>query len=110
MALVDKKSGKVKDRVLEIPHNESFKFLEMINHFLKDEGVSLEEISGIVASGGPGSYTGTRVGISLVKGLGMGRNIPVSSVKSTEVPEDLLLLESPNNESEALVFYNTSGL
>jgi tRNA threonylcarbamoyladenosine biosynthesis protein TsaB len=40
-----------------------------IDEVVKDAGISLKELSAIAVCGGPGSYTGLRIGLSTAKGL-----------------------------------------
>lgn len=56
--------------------------LPMIEHTLKLSELSLDDISYMAVSYGPGSFTGIRIGINTVKGLCMGRNIPCVPVST----------------------------
>jgi tRNA threonylcarbamoyl adenosine modification protein YeaZ len=47
-----------------------------IQELLEEYSASILDVEAIVLSAGPGSYTGLRIGASLVKGLCFGRNIP----------------------------------
>jgi tRNA threonylcarbamoyladenosine biosynthesis protein TsaB len=51
-----------------------------IGELLAGKGVALRDVGGIVAVNGPGSFTGVRVGLSAVKGLAEGAQIPVAAV------------------------------
>ncbi|MGO8758817.1 MAG: tRNA (adenosine(37)-N6)-threonylcarbamoyltransferase complex dimerization subunit type 1 TsaB [Terracidiphilus sp.] len=48
-------------------------------------GMHLGQLDAIVAVNGPGSFTGVRVGLSAVKGLCEGRQIPVLAISRLEV-------------------------
>ena len=43
-----------------------------------------EDVDLLAVSVGPGSFTGVRIGVALVKGLAFGRNIPCASVSTIE--------------------------
>jgi tRNA threonylcarbamoyl adenosine modification protein YeaZ len=47
-----------------------------IQELLDEWAASIDDLEAIVLSAGPGSYTGLRIGASLVKGLCFGRDIP----------------------------------
>lgn len=51
--------------------------LPMIQSLLRRAGASLADVSGIVLSDGPGSFTGLRVGASLAKALVHARGLPL---------------------------------
>lgn len=51
--------------------------LPLIQSLLRRGGASLEDLSGIVLSDGPGSFTGLRVGASVAKALVHARGLPL---------------------------------
>lgn len=51
--------------------------LPMIQNLLSRAGASLDDVSGIVVSDGPGSFTGLRVGASVAKALVHARSLPL---------------------------------
>jgi tRNA threonylcarbamoyladenosine biosynthesis protein TsaB len=60
--------------------NHAESVLPLVEALLKRAGLSLGEISALAVSIGPGSFTGLRIGLSTVKGLAYGSDIPVLGV------------------------------
>ncbi len=56
-----------------------------IDQILKRNQLEPSRLDGIVVSRGPGSYTGLRIGVSAAKGLAYALQIPLLSVRTTEV-------------------------
>jgi tRNA threonylcarbamoyladenosine biosynthesis protein TsaB len=52
---------------------------------LAHAGVAVKDLGGMVAVNGPGSFTGVRVGLSAVKGLAEGAQIPVVAISRLQV-------------------------
>ena len=51
--------------------------LPMLDEILKRTACELETIDAIAISGGPGSFTGLRIGVATAKGLGLGLSKPL---------------------------------
>ena len=63
----------------------SRRVLKMIDHMLeKRVSMKLDEIGGFVAAKGPGSFTGLRIGISVVKGIAQALDKPVAGISSLD--------------------------
>ncbi len=58
--------------------------LPMAENILKSLKLSFSDIGLLATSVGPGSFTGVRIGVSLVKGLAFGRDIPCAQVSTVE--------------------------
>lgn len=58
--------------------------LPMAEDMLKKLGLSYSDVGLLATSVGPGSFTGVRIGVSLVKGLAFGKNIPCIGVSTLE--------------------------
>ena len=58
--------------------------LPMAENLLKSLKLSFSDIELYATSVGPGSFTGVRIGVSLIKGLAFGRNIPCVGVSTLE--------------------------
>ncbi|MBA3521844.1 MAG: tRNA (adenosine(37)-N6)-threonylcarbamoyltransferase complex dimerization subunit type 1 TsaB [Gemmatimonadales bacterium] len=56
--------------------------LPMIESLLRRRGATLDDVSGLALSDGPGSFTGLRVGASLVKALVQSRGLPLWTAPS----------------------------
>ena len=56
----------------------------MVDHVLTLAGISLGDLDGFAVTRGPGSFTGLRIGLSTVKGLGQASGKPVVPLSSLE--------------------------
>jgi len=58
--------------------NQQSKFLaHKVDTLLKDNCLSISDISSIIVNKGPGSFTGIRIGVSFAQGLSVANNIKV---------------------------------
>ena len=58
--------------------------LPMAESALRSLGLNFSDIDLYATSVGPGSFTGVRIGVSLIKGLAFGRNTPCAQVSTLE--------------------------
>ena len=65
---------------------ESFSrsILDMLDSLLTVSSVTLSDITGLGIAVGPGSFTGTRIGIATLQGLAISRSLPVYGVSTLE--------------------------
>lgn len=63
-------------------HNEEL--LPMLNSFLEENKISLNEINCIVMGIGPGSFTAIRIAFSTIKTICYAKNIPIIGASSLE--------------------------
>ena len=56
-----------------------------IDEILRRNNLEPSRLDGIVVSKGPGSYTGLRIGVSAAKGLAYALQIPILSLRTTQV-------------------------
>lgn len=63
-------------------HNEIL--LVMVDEMLKKLNIDIEDIDLFVAVTGPGSFTGIRIGVTVVKALAMALNKPIVAVNTLE--------------------------
>ncbi len=57
----------------------------LLRAVLADAGSSPEDLAGIAVGLGPGSFTGTRIGVAAAKGLAFGLDVPLVGIGSLEV-------------------------
>jgi len=64
----------------------------LIEQIIDDSGLTLDQLSAVAVSSGPGSYTGLRVGTSAAKAMAFAMDIPLIAV------ETLKLIAAPYRE------------
>lgn len=55
-----------------------------VDEILRDAGVEPAGLDGLVVGTGPGSFTGTRIGIALARGLALSLGLPVAGVSTLD--------------------------
>ena len=84
LAIIDGESP-VCEEYWEVKMAHSTRLLTMIEHMLeKRAGMELSDIDAFVAARGPGSFTGLRIGISVIKGLAYAMGKPGLGVSSLD--------------------------
>src|SRR3989338_8185783 len=78
--LKDPKSGKVQ-KLVQKQKLGSQVLLTMIVKILKKNELNLKDLTAVEVNCGPGSFTGTRVGVSVANALGFALDIPVNGKK-----------------------------
>ena len=78
--LVDNKSG-LKDKLIQKQKLGSQVLLPMIVKILKKNELNLKDLTAVEVNCGPGSFTGTRGGVSVANALGFALDIPVNGKK-----------------------------
>lgn len=79
-----------------------------INEQLKLNNLELQDINGLLAYKGPGSFTGLRIGISALNALAYGLQIPIVSETSEDwIEKGRKRLSEGDNEKVALPEYGS---
>ncbi|MEX2592724.1 MAG: tRNA (adenosine(37)-N6)-threonylcarbamoyltransferase complex dimerization subunit type 1 TsaB [Anditalea sp.] len=60
------------------------KLMPVIDALFKQVGITGEELDAVAVTGGPGSYTGLRIGASTAKGLAFAKDIPLIAVDTLD--------------------------
>jgi len=70
------------DEIIEENAPRSQNTLILIDRILKKNSLNPRDLGEIEVNTGPGSFTGTRVGVSIANALGFGLDIKVNGTKS----------------------------
>jgi tRNA threonylcarbamoyladenosine biosynthesis protein TsaB len=67
-----------------IKSNHAEIILPLIDSVLQRAGTGLSDVEGLAVSIGPGSFTGVRIGLSTVKGLAYGADMPAVGISTLQ--------------------------
>lgn len=89
-------------QVVEYQRNSAADKLQtLIDELLTGSGLQFRDIDAVAVSGGPGSYTGLRIGVSTAKGIAYALGIPLIHIESFQAMKAQLQLQ----ESEKFDLY-----
>ncbi len=77
-------TGKIEVELKSPQKTKSQETLLLIEKIAKKNNMKLSEIDEIIVNTGPGSFTGTRIGVSIANALGFGLDIKVNGSKSKQ--------------------------
>jgi len=77
-----KKEGRLDERRTEEYGHHSERLFVFIKELQADWGFKIKDLSAVLVSEGPGSYTGLRIGASGVKGLLFGQPVPLIAINT----------------------------
>ncbi len=83
----------------DVKYSHAERLHTFIDKVVKDTGLSLQDISAVAVSKGPGSYTGLRIGVSAAKGLCYALEIPLIAIPTLHS----LALQIQTKEKDAYV-------
>lgn len=69
---------------IESEMKQSEFIMECIDNQMKEAALNPNEINGVLCMGGPGSFTGLRIGYSIAKGLALSLSIPFAPVPTLD--------------------------
>ncbi len=85
-------------------NNHSSKLSVFIDEVMKEISVSYDSLVAVAVSGGPGSFTGLRIGIATAKGLCYASNIPLIAVDTLQAMAWMMMNICPF-QPDKKVFY-----
>lgn len=68
-----------------LPRTHSQRLLLLVDTLFQETGLVQEDLELLAVTRGPGSFTGLRIGIATVKGLGLALGLPVVGASSLQV-------------------------
>lgn len=75
----------VAEIITNIKKDHSSRLMPSIVQIMEHVGMEADELDQIIVANGPGSYTGTRIGVTTAKTLAWALNIPIYGVSSLDV-------------------------
>lgn len=75
---------RLSEAFINTTHTHSETLLPMAESVLKNANVTADDVDMFACSVGPGSFTGIRIGVSVIKGLAFGRGKPCVGVSTLE--------------------------
>lgn len=70
----------ISERFIHNLQTHSQNLIPMISQVMDDAGLKPSDLHGIAVTGGPGSFTGLRIGMSVAKTMGLALSLPVIGV------------------------------
>ena len=86
-------------------HEHSKIVLPLLQELMDEANITFKDIESIIVVNGPGSFTGIRIGLSIVKTLGYTLNIPVYPISTLT----LYLISSEYNDDKMAVIKDNKG-
>lgn len=90
----------------EVTKTHSTTILAQINELLEKSNKKLENITDVVVSVGPGSFTGVRIAISVVKGLFYSKNVKVFEVNELDALAYQVIKDESSEVGENSIIYS----
>ena len=100
---------------IEVSKTHSTTILDQIDSLFTWTGEKLEDVENVLVSIGPGSFTGVRIAISVVKGMFYGKNVNFYQVNELDalayqvfysLDNSFLLQHDEDNEKDKLKIYS----
>lgn len=81
-------------RYEEMATGQAERLMPMIDEVLRESAVEFKDLDAIAVTEGPGTFTGTRVGVAAARGLALATGLPIRATTSLHVMARRALAES----------------
>lgn len=71
--------------------NHSMLLTVYLEELMAESNITIGQLDAVAVSGGPGSYTGLRIGVSVAKGLCYAAHLPMIAINSLEAMADSVI-------------------
>ena len=71
--------------------NHSMLLTVYLEELMAESNITIGQLDAVAVSGGPGSYTGLRIGVSVAKGLCYASHLPMIAINSLEAMADSVI-------------------
>jgi len=86
LALYDENTGRILgEETWYSVNNHTVELMPRLVRMLDQQAVTPADLTGLVVSLGPGSFTGLRIGLSVAKGLALARQLPLVGIPTLDV-------------------------
>ncbi|PZQ45535.1 MAG: tRNA (adenosine(37)-N6)-threonylcarbamoyltransferase complex dimerization subunit type 1 TsaB [Micavibrio aeruginosavorus] len=117
-AVLDPALGKTASRVLETDRAQASKLMPMVQEVMEEAGISFGDVSFIVTTNGPGSFTGLRIGLSAARAMALALSVPLQGVSTFAAMQascdpkapSLVVLESKRKDYYVQAFDGAGGM
>lgn len=83
---------------------------DRIKHLVASQGFNIDDIEGVVAFRGPGSFTGLRIGLTVADAMAYGNGSPiVGSMGETWIADGIARLKSGENDVQVVPEYGSEA-
>ncbi len=103
VAILDDSGAVLYHASVEAPRAASAAVIRLVEEALAALGIAWEYISRFIVDVGPGSFTGTKVGMTMVKLWAHTRGVPVAGVNSFDLIDPDASVAIPQNKSDVIV-------
>lgn len=108
--LFDAKGELLGQRQWEADRSLARYLLQEIEHFLTTHGIGFQQLTGLFVFEGPGSFTGLRIGVTVMNTLAYTLEIPIVSTRGDQWQEDAVKrLKSGEKDAIVLPVYGADA-